>query len=117
MDKVLRKRYRGKLEHRETDLIDRLPPPRRLDQIALTAALPVPPVVREGSSSDGVNPLAIHRISTVVPLGRSRPIYAEEDEDNKDGVISDVRHMHAKRKAILALGETVTGAPNVAKLV
>ncbi|CAI9280141.1 unnamed protein product [Lactuca saligna] len=31
MDEVLRKRCRGKLEHRNVDLVDRLPPPHRLD--------------------------------------------------------------------------------------
>ena len=50
MDEVLWKRYRGKLECREVDLVERLPP-RRLDQLALTAAMLVPPVVGEGSSS------------------------------------------------------------------
>ena len=47
MDEVLRKRYRGKLEYREVDLVDRFPPPRRMDQLALTAAPSAPLQVRQ----------------------------------------------------------------------
>lgn len=45
MDEVLHKRYRGKLECREADLVDHLPPPQHLDQLTLTTAAPVSPVV------------------------------------------------------------------------
>lgn len=83
----------------------------------LPLLFPVLPVVREGSSSARVKPLTVHPISIVVPPGGARPISAEEDEGNKDGMISDVRRMQAKIKAIMAMGKAVTGAPNVAKRV
>ncbi|CAI9304392.1 unnamed protein product [Lactuca saligna] len=56
MDEVFRKRYKGKLEHREVDLVELLPPPRRLDQLALTTAMPIPPSMNENPSSAEADP-------------------------------------------------------------
>lgn len=47
MDEVLLKCYQGKLEHRETDLVEILPPPHRADRLVLTIATLVPPVVED----------------------------------------------------------------------
>lgn len=66
MDEVLRKRYHGKLEHRETDLVKTLLPPCWVDQFALTAATPVPPVVEDSFVSSRESPLAPQPISTVL---------------------------------------------------
>lgn len=88
------------------DLVDCLPPPHRLDQLALTTAMPVPTVAGEGSSSTEVNPLAARPISVIMSLGGAHHSSAENDEDKKDGIISDVRRMQAKRKVVLAMGET-----------
>ena len=88
MDEVLRKRYRGKLEYREVDLVDRLPPPRRLDQLALTAAPSAPPA---GSSASEGDPLNASPISAVMPLGGTRSSSVEGNEDSKEGIIVDAR--------------------------
>lgn len=117
MDKVPRKRYHGKLECWEVDLVDRLPLPRQLDQLALTAAMSTPPVAGEGSSSVKLNPLVSRPILAIMPLGGAHHSSAESDEDNKDGINSDVWRIQAKRKAILAMGETVIGVPNFVKQV
>lgn len=87
MDEVPRKRYRGKLEHREVDLVYRLPPPRRLDQLSLTTAASTPPVVSGTLSSVGRNVLAACSISTVVPLSGTHSSSAKVAEDRKDGII------------------------------
>lgn len=117
MDEVPRKRYHGKLECWEVDLVDRLPMPRQLDQLALTVDMSTPPAAGEGSSSVKLNPLVAHPISAIMPLGGSHHSSAESDEDNKDGINSDVRRIQAKRKVILAMAETVIGVPNVTKRV
>lgn len=117
MDEVLQKRYRGKLECREVDLVNRLPLPHRLDQLALTAAMLVPLAAGEGSSPAQVNPLAARLISAIMPSSGAHHSSAESDEDHKDSIISDVRRMQAKRKVVLAMGETFTSVPNVAKRV
>ena len=108
MDEVLRKRYRGKLEFREVDLVDRLPPPHRMDQLALTIAPPIPPM---GSLASEENPLHARPISAVMPLGGVPSSSMEDNEDSKEGIIADVRRTQAKRKAVWAMGEPVTGAP------
>lgn len=95
------------------DLIDRLPPPRWLDQLAMNTAMPIPQKITEGSSSAEADPLAVRPISSVMPLGGAHPASAVDDEDSKDGIISDARRLQAKKKALLAMGEQVTGAPNV----
>lgn len=117
MDEVPWKRYRGKLEHRVVDLVDHLPPPRHLDQLAVTTAAFTPPVVGGTSKSVGGNALAAFPVSTIVPLSGSYSYSTEVEEDSKDIIIFDVRHMQVKRKAVLTMGETVTSAPNVAKRV
>lgn len=95
------------------DQIDHLPQPRRFDQLALIAAMPIPPTTREDSLSAEVDPLVVLPISAVTPLGGAYPTSADDDEDSKDGIISDARRLQAKKKALLAMGEQVTGAPNV----
>lgn len=117
MDEVLRKRYRGKLECWEVELVECLPPPRWLDLLALTAVMPVPSTRGEDLSSVAVDPLAARPISAFVSLGGAHHTSVESDKDRKDCIISDVRHMQAKRKAVLAMGEAVSGVPNVAKRV
>lgn len=117
MDEVLWKRYRGKLEWREVDLVNCLHPPRWLYQLDFTAAMYVPPAAEEGSSSADVDPLAARPISAIILLGSVHRSSADSDDDNKEGIISDVRLMHAKRKVVLAMGEIVTSVPTVAKRV
>lgn len=117
MDEVLRNRYRGKLEHRETDLVESLPPPCHIDQLALTAATPSPPVTEGTSASVEETPLTTCPISTVAPTVRAYSSSAEVVKDSKDGIISDVRRVQAKRKAVLAMGEAFTGALNIGKRV
>lgn len=56
-------------------------------------------------------------LSIVVPLSCTYSNSDEVEEDSKVGIISDARHMEAKRKAILAMDETINGAPNVTKWV
>lgn len=46
MDKVLWKRYRGKLEHRETDIVETLRPPYRDNRIVVNAPTGSPVVER-----------------------------------------------------------------------
>ncbi|CAI9269058.1 unnamed protein product [Lactuca saligna] len=70
IDEVLRKRYQGKLEYREVDLVDRLPPPHRMNQLALTAAPSISPT---GSSASEENPLHTRPISIGMPLCSTRP--------------------------------------------
>lgn len=114
MDEVLRKRYRGKLDCRVVYLVERLPPPSRIDHLFLSAASPTSPMDGGGSSSE-VNPLSTLLISTIMPLGGVRPSSTESSEDTNEGIIFDVRHMQAKMKAIMARGKPVTGAPNITK--
>lgn len=114
MDEVLRKRYRGKLEHREVDLVDLLPPPRRMDRLALTVAPSVSPVSGSASEMDPLHPC---HLSAVMPLIGTRASSLESSEYSKEAIIADVQRMQAKRKAILAMGEPVVGASNVAKRV
>lgn len=112
----MRKRYQGNLEHRETDLVETLPPPRRANRLALTAT-PVPPMVEASSTSIGEPPLAVWTISAVVPPSATCSGLMEVVEDSKDGIISEVRRAIAKRKAILAMGETSTDAFNMRRRV
>lgn len=80
MDQALRKHYRGKLEHHEVDLVERLLPPRRMDQLALIAAPSVPPT---GESAPETNPMHAHPVSAVMPLGGTRSPSMESSEDSK----------------------------------
>ena len=61
--------------------------------------------------------MASFPISTVVPPSGTYSSSAEVEEDNNDGIISNVRCMQAKRKVVLAMGEAVTGAPKATKRV
>lgn len=58
MDEVLQKLYQGKLEHRDTDMVETLPPHRRVDRLALIAATSVPLTVEGSSASSEESPLA-----------------------------------------------------------
>ena len=84
MDEVLRKQYRGKLEHHEVDLVDLLPPPRRMDRLALTAAPSVSPV--SGSASE-MDPLHARPLSVVMPLSGTRASSLKSSEDSKEGIV------------------------------
>lgn len=80
------------LECREVDLVERLPPPRRIDQLALTAASPTSPITGGGSSSEA-NPLSALPILSIMPLGGVFPSSIEKSEDNKEGIIFHFQRM------------------------
>lgn len=73
----------------------------------MTATMPIPPTGGQGSSSAVV--------SAIMPQGGARHTSIEGNKNSKDGIISDVRRMQAKRKVVLAMGEVVADVPNVAK--
>lgn len=103
MGDVLRKRYRGKLEHQETDLVETLPLSCRDDWLAVTS--PAVTLDLEGSSATfRERPLTVQPITTVAP-----PCVTDSGhEDSKDDIISNVWRAIAKRKAVLAMRETST---------
>ncbi|CAI9268435.1 unnamed protein product [Lactuca saligna] len=87
MAEVLRKCYRGKLEHQEVDLVDILPPPRRVDQISLATSASTPSV-----ATGTPTPIVVVAcpITTVAPLTGTCSSLVGVNEDSKDGIISDV---------------------------
>lgn len=99
-------------------MVDCLPLPRCVDQIALTIAASAPSAVgRTPTTSVAVGVVATHPYTTIAPMNGTCSSSVGVDEYNKDGIIFDVRRVQAKRKTILAMGKTVTGAPNVTKRV
>lgn len=117
MEEVLLKRYQGNLEHQETELVETFPPPCRADRLAFTAVTSVPPVAEGSSMSAEESPLASHLISTIAPSSVVYSGRTEMVEDNKDGIISDAHRVIAKRKVVLALGETSTNAFQIRRQV
>lgn len=77
--------------------------------------MPIPSTGGQGSSSAAVDPLAARPISAIMPQGGARHTSIEGNKNSKNGIISDVRRMQAKRKVVLAMGEAVADVPNVAK--
>lgn len=117
MDEVLRKRYHEKLEHRETDLVKTLPPPRRANCLVLTVVTSIPPVAEGSSASGEYSHLAPQPILIVAPSFGACSSHTKMVEDSKDGIISDARRVIAKRKVILVMGETSNSAFNIRRSV
>ena len=89
-----------RLEHREADLVDLLPPPRRMDWLALTVASSISPV--SGSASE-MDPLQARPLSFVMPLSGTRASSLVSTEDSKEGIIVDARRMQAKSRSLVPL--------------
>lgn len=79
--------------------------------------MPILLSIKEDLSPTEADPLAVCPISSVMTLDGAHHTSTRGDEDSKDGIIFDARRLQAKRKAILAMGEAVTGAPNVVNRV
>lgn len=97
-------------------MVECLPLLHRIDQLVWTAASPTSLMDGGGLSSEA-NPLSARPISAIMPLGGVHSSSVESSEDSKEGVIFDIRCMHAKRKVVMAMGELVTGVPNIAKRI
>lgn len=97
-------------------MVESLPPPRRIDQLALTAASSTSSTNGGGLSSKA-NPLSARPISAIMTLCGVRPSSAESNEDSKEGIIFDARRMQAKRKSVISMSEPAIGVSNVSKRI
>lgn len=74
-------------------MVDNLPAPLRLDQLSSQVTAPVPLVVEGGTTLVGGTPLAAHPILTVAPPIGTHSGSVDSVEDNKEGIILDVRRL------------------------
>lgn len=113
-DDVLGKRYRGKLEHRETNLFEAIPQLCHVDWLVLNPALVT--LALEGSSATvGERPLVPQLITTVSPSLTIDPGRTKVVGDSKYGIVSDVRQAMDKTKAILAMEEVSSDVINIGR--